>query len=130
MTGKELEYLVRAYIGGHLSGNGPFTKQCHAILKSKLSAEGIFLTHSCTAALEMTAILFNISYNDEILMPSFTYVSITNAFVLRGGIPVFIDIREDTLNINKKLLEKNISKNTKAIVSRPCKRAYLPGMAG
>ncbi len=117
IVGKELYNISRAVIEyGHLSGNGPFTKACHAWLEKNIGCGKALLTHSCTAALEMSAILANIGPGDEVVMPSFTFVSTANAFVLRGGIPVFIDIRPDTLNLNESLIEAAITERTKAIV--------------
>lgn len=116
MTGKELEYIAQAHSNGHLSGDGIFTKKCHAWLETKTGTLKALLTHSCTAALEMAAILADIQPGDEVIMPSYTFVSTANAFVLRGGIPVFIDIRPDTLNIDETLIEAAITPRTKAIV--------------
>ena len=116
ITGKALQYLAEAKLGNSLAGDGPFTMRCHKWLEFKTGCSSALLTHSCTAALEMTAILLNIQPGDEIIMPSYTFVSTANAFVLRGGIPVFIDIREDTLNIDERLIEEAITKKTKAIV--------------
>jgi dTDP-4-amino-4,6-dideoxygalactose transaminase len=115
-TGKELEYIQAAIAGGHLSGNGPFTKRCEAWLEEFLGAPKALLTHSCTAALEMAAILLDIQPGDEVIMPSYTFVSTANAFVLRGGVPVFVDIRPDTLNLDERLVESAITPRTKAIV--------------
>lgn len=116
MTGRELEYIAEAYTNDHLSGDGPFTKQCHQWLESRTGTKKALLTNSCTAALEMAAILANIHPGDEIIMPSYTFVSTANAFVLRGGVPVFVDIRSDTLNINESLIEQAITPKTKMIV--------------
>lgn len=116
MTGRELEYIAQAHQNGSLAGDGPFTKKCHNWLQSSLSVPQALLTHSCTAALEMSALLMDVQPGDEIIMPSFTFVSTANAFVLRGGRPVFVDIRPDTLNIDEKLIESAITKKTKAIV--------------
>jgi dTDP-4-amino-4,6-dideoxygalactose transaminase len=116
MTGKELYYIAEAHFNGMLAGDGPFTKRCHQWLSSKTGSTKALLTHSCTAALEMTAMLINIKPGDEIIMPSYTFVSTANAFVLRGGVPVFVDIREDTLNLDENLLEAAITSRTKAIV--------------
>lgn len=117
IIGKELYYIAQAVLKGHLSGDGPFTKLCHKWLEEHLGCGRAFLTHSCTGALEMAAILCNIQPGDEVIMPSFTFVSTANAFVLRGGVPVFIDIRPDTLNINERLIEEAITQRTKAIVA-------------
>ncbi|MBU1363421.1 MAG: dTDP-4-amino-4,6-dideoxygalactose transaminase [Gammaproteobacteria bacterium] len=116
MTGKELWYIAQAHHGGQLSGDGPFTKKCNTWLEKRTSAKKALLTHSCTAALEMTAILAEIAPGDEVIMPSYTFVSTANAFVLRGAVPVFIDIRPDTLNIDEARIEAAITSRTKAIV--------------
>ncbi len=116
MTGKELYYIAEAKFSGKLAGDGQFTKRCHTWLKQTTGCAEALLTHSCTAALEMAAILLEIQPGDEIIMPSYTFVSTANAFVLRGGIPVFVDIRNDTLNIDEQLIEQAITSRTKAIV--------------
>src|SRR5208282_1125103 len=116
MTGKELIYIAEAHINGMLAGDGPFTKKCHRWLEEKTGTRKALLTHSCTAALEMAAILADIQPGDEVIMPSYTFVSTANAFVLRGGVPVFVDIRPDTLNIDETLIEAAITPRTKAIV--------------
>ncbi|MBI5815574.1 MAG: dTDP-4-amino-4,6-dideoxygalactose transaminase [Nitrospinae bacterium] len=116
MAGKELHYISMAQSGGHLSGDGPFTKKCSEWLAERVSCQAAFLTHSCTAALEMAAILAGIQPGDEVIMPSYTFVSTANAFVLRGGVPVFMDIREDTLNMDENKIEAAITPKTKAIV--------------
>ncbi len=116
IAGKELYYIARSVINGHMSGDGPFTKRCHHWFEETLGCRKALLTHSCTAALEMSAILCDIGPGDEVIMPSFTFVSTANAFVLRGGTPVFVDIKPDTLNIDEKLLEAAITPKTKAIV--------------
>jgi len=116
MTGKELFYISQAHHNGHLSGDGPFTRKCHAWLEEKIGCQRALLTHSCTAALEMAGILADIRPGDEVIMPSFTFVSTANAFVLRGGIPVFVDIRPDTLNMDEGKIEEAITARTKAIV--------------
>lgn len=116
MTGKELYYIARAHFEGRLAGDGPYTGRCHEWIERHCEARRGLLTHSCTAALEIAAILLNISDGDEIIMPSYTFVSTANAFVLRGGVPVFVDIREDTLNIDETKIEDAISLRTKAIV--------------
>ena len=116
MSGKEILYIAEAHFNGKLAGDGPFTKRCHNWLENQTGAEKAFLTHSCTAALEMAAILMDIKPGDEIIMSSYTFVSTANAFVLRGGIPVFVDIRHDTLNIDENLIEDAITIKTKAIV--------------
>jgi dTDP-4-amino-4,6-dideoxygalactose transaminase len=116
MTGKEQLNIAEAHANSMLAGDGPFTKKCHIWLEQKTGAKKVLLTHSCTAALEMAAILTDIQAGDEVIMPSYTFVSTANAFVLRGGIPVFVDIRPDTLNIDEKLIEQAITPKTKAIV--------------
>ena len=116
VVSKEFEYIQQAIANGHLSGNGPFTNKCQAWLEERVSCDKALLTHSCTAALEMAAILADIQPGDEIIMPSFTFVSTANAFVLRGGVPVFVDIRPDTLNLDETKLEAAITLCTKAIV--------------
>lgn len=115
MTGQELVNITHAHANGHLSGDGPFTKQCHAWLNQRTGASASLLTHSCTAALEMSALLLDLQAGDEVIMPSYTFVSTSNAFVLRGAIPVFVDIRKDTLNIDEALIEAAITPRTKAI---------------
>lgn len=115
MTGQELAYIAQAHANHHLSGDGPFTKRCHDWLEAATGADKALLTHSCTAALEMSALLLDLQPGDEIIMPSFTFVSTANAFVLRGAVPVFVDIRKDTLNIDELLIEAAITPRTKAI---------------
>lgn len=114
--GPELEYITDAVARGHLSGDGHYTKLCHRWLEQQLGAKRALLTHSCTAALEMAAILCDIQPGDEVIMPSYTFVSTANAFVLRGGVPVFVDIRPDTLNLDEKLITAAITPKTRAIV--------------
>ncbi len=114
--GKELAYIAEAIANGHISGDGPFTKKCHAFLKERTGSQAVLLTTSCTHALEMSALLLDIKEGDEVIVPSFTFVSTVNAFVLRGAQPVFIDVREDTLNLDESLLEGLITSKTKAIV--------------
>lgn len=116
MTGKELYYIAEAKFGNMLAGDGPFTKRCHQWLEQRTGCSKALLTHSCTSALEMAALLLDIQPGDEVIMPSYTFVSTANAFVLRGGIPVFVDIREDTLNLDECLIEAAITSRTKAIV--------------
>ena len=116
IIGPELEYIADAVARGHLSGDGHYTKLCHQWLEQQLGAKRALLTHSCTAALEMAAILCDIRPGDEVIMPSYTFVSTANAFVLRGGVPVFVDIRADTLNLDEKLIEAAITPKTRAIV--------------
>jgi dTDP-4-amino-4,6-dideoxygalactose transaminase len=116
MTGKELYYIAEAHFNGHLAGDGPFTKKCHGWIETHTGCVKALLTHSCTAALELAALLLDIQPGDEIIMPSYTFVSTANAFVLRGGVPVFVDIREDTLNLDERLIESAITARTRAIV--------------
>jgi dTDP-4-amino-4,6-dideoxygalactose transaminase len=116
LSGKELLYVAEAIIKGHASGDGAFTKKCHALLERELGVSRALLTTSCTHALEMTALLLDLQPGDEVIVPSFTFVSTINAFVLRGAIPVFADIRPDTLNIDERHIEALITPRTKAIV--------------
>ncbi len=116
IAGKELYNIAQAVIKhSHLAGDGYFTKQCQAWLQDRLGSPAL-LTHSCSAALEMAAILADIRPGDEVIMPSYTFVSTANAFVLRGGMPVFVDIRPDTLNIDGTKIEPAVTEKTKAIV--------------
>jgi dTDP-4-amino-4,6-dideoxygalactose transaminase len=116
LTGLEQANLQTALTNRKLSGDGPFTKDCSAWLEANLKTERALLTHSCTAALEMAAMLCDLQPGDEVIMPSYTFVSTANAFVLRGAVPVFVDIRPDTLNIDETLIEAAITERTKAIV--------------
>ena len=117
IAGKELFYIAQAVIeNNHTAGDGPFTKKCQAWLEERLGCRKVLLTHSCTAALEMSAILADIEPGDEIIMPSYTFVSTASSFVLRGGVPVFIDIRPDTLNINENMIEAALTARTRAIL--------------
>src|SRR5437867_11129763 len=109
-------YLREAVALGHLSGDGPFTRRCHALLEQLLGVPRVLLTTSCTHALEMAALLLEIQPGDEVIVPSFTFVSTANAFVLRGARTVFADIREDTLNLDESRLERLFTSRTKAIV--------------
>ncbi len=115
-VGKELEYIAEALQSGHISGDGPFTKKCHALLEQSLGVPKVLLTTSCTHALDMSAILLGIQPGDEVIIPDFTFVSTINAFVLRGAKPVFLDIRPDTLNLDECRLEAAITARTRAIV--------------
>lgn len=117
MTGKELWYISQAHHSSQLSGDGQFTKKCNKWLEMQLNCPKVLLTHSCTAALEISAILANLKLGDEVIMPSYTFVSTANAFVLQGAVPVFVDIRSDTLNIDEKLVETAITNKTRAIVA-------------
>jgi dTDP-4-amino-4,6-dideoxygalactose transaminase len=116
MTGKELWYIARAHASGHMAGDGNFTKKCQVWLETGTAVHKALLTHSCTAALEMAAILADIQPGDEVILPSYTFVSTANAFVLRGAVPVFIDIRPDTLNLDETRIEAAITEKTKAII--------------
>ena len=116
IQGNELVYLKQAIDNGHISGDGNFTKKCNSLLETELDVKKVILTTSCTHALEMAAILLDIRPGDEVIVPSFTFVSTVNAFVLRGAKPVFIDIRPDTLNMDENKLEELITEKTKAII--------------
>jgi len=116
IAGKELFYLAQAVEFGSLAGGGRFTTQCCQLMEEKFSINKVLLTHSCTGALEMTAILCDIMPGDEVIMPSFTFVSTANAFALRGAKIRFVDIRSDTLNMDENLVEPLLSKKTKVIV--------------
>ena len=109
-------HLHQAVANMHLSGDGPFSKKCHALLEQTLGVRRALLTTSCTHALEMAALLLNIRPGDEVILPSFTFVSTVNAFVLRGAVPVFVDIRPDTLNLDELLLEQAFTPRTRAVV--------------
>lgn len=112
---RELDYIAQAIERKQLSGDGDFTRRCHAYLQSLYGAPRALLTHSCTAALEMAAVLSGVEPGDEVIMPSFTFVSTANAFVLRGAVPVFVDIRPDTLNIDESKIAEAITARTRAI---------------
>jgi dTDP-4-amino-4,6-dideoxygalactose transaminase len=114
--GREHEYLAAAIASGQISGDGKFTKRCHDFLESELGVARALLTTSCTHALEMTALLLEIKPGDEVILPSFTFVSTANAFVLRGAKPVFVDIRSDTLNFDERQFEELITDRTRAAV--------------
>jgi dTDP-4-amino-4,6-dideoxygalactose transaminase len=134
IVGKELYNIAQAVAGGHLAGDGVFTKQCHQWLEEALGTKKALLTHSCTAALEMSALLIGIEPGDEVLMPSYTFVSTANAFALRGAKIRFVDIRPDTLNMNEKLLEEHITPRTKCIVpvhyaGVPCEMDFIMDLA-
>lgn len=117
MTGKELVYINEAHARGNLAGDGEFTRKCNAWLEDRIGCSKALLTHSCTAALEMAALLADLEPGDEIIMPSYTFVSTANAFVLRGAVPVFVDIRADTLNIDETKIEAALTDKTRAIVA-------------
>jgi len=116
LTGDELNYLAQAIEKYHISGDGIFTSKCHQWLEEHFNIPKALLTTSCTHALEMTAFLLNVKSGDEVIIPSFTFVSTVNAYVNRGAIPIFIDIRPDTLNFDEELLERLSSPRTKAIL--------------
>jgi dTDP-4-amino-4,6-dideoxygalactose transaminase len=117
MSGRELKFIRQAHAASHLSGDGPFTKKCEAWLKSRTRCRRALLTHSCTGALEMAGILAGLRPGDEVILPSYAFVSTANAFVLRGAVPVFVDIRPETLNIDERKIEQAITPRTKAIVA-------------
>jgi dTDP-4-amino-4,6-dideoxygalactose transaminase len=116
LTGNEYKYIAEAMANGHASGDGPFTRRCHELLERELGVPKVLLTTSCTHALEMAAILLDCGPGDEVILPSFTFVSTANAFVLRGARIVFADIRPDTLNLDEARLESLVTSRTKAIV--------------
>lgn len=113
---KERAYLEEAMSGSTVSGDGPFTRRCHALLEHQLGAPRVLLTTSCTHALEMTALLLGVGPGDEVIVPTFTFVSAANAFALRGARPVLAEIRPDTLNLDERCLEQRITPRTRAIV--------------
>ena len=115
IIGTELEYIAQAAAGGHLSGDGAFTRRCSEWFVEHLGCRHALLTHSCTASLELAAITAGVGEGDEVIMPSFTFVSTANAFVLRGAVPVFVDIRPDNLNLDERLIEAAITPRTRAI---------------
>jgi dTDP-4-amino-4,6-dideoxygalactose transaminase len=116
LVGREFEYMQEAIANSHISGDGPFTKRCHALLQEALGVPSVLLTTSCTHALEMAALLLGTQPGDEVIVPSFTFVTTANAFALRGAKPVFADIRPDTLNIDEAKLEQLITSRTRAIL--------------
>ncbi len=115
LVGSELENIRQAHANWHLSGDGPFTQKCHQWLEKSIGSRKALLTHSCTAALEMSALLLDLKPGDEVIMPSYTFVSTANAFALRGAVPVFVDVRPDTLNLDENKVEAAITPKTKAI---------------
>src|SRR5471030_2532453 len=115
-VGAELANIADALARGHLSGDGHYTHRCHQWLEQRLGCKRALLTHSCTGALEMSAILCNVAPGDEVIMPSYTFVSTANAFALRGAVPVFVDVRADTINLDDGLIEAAITPRTRAIV--------------
>ena len=133
-TGNEIKYIKNSIDNNHLSGDGYYTKKCSEWLEKNIGCNKALLTQSGTAALEMAAILCDIKSGDEIIMPSFTFVSTANAFVLRGGVPVFVDINSQTKNIDENLIENSITNKTKAIVvvhyaGFPCEMDYIMEIA-
>jgi len=116
VTGREAEYVTRAIADGPLHGDGPFTKDCHGWLERLTGSPKALLTTSCTHALEMTALLLDLVPGDEVIVPPFTFVSTVNAIVLRGAVPVFVDVRPDTLNLDETLVEAAITPRTRAIL--------------
>jgi dTDP-4-amino-4,6-dideoxygalactose transaminase len=134
VVGTELGYIQDAINNAHISGNGPFTRQCTELLRDLLKADSVLLTHSCTGALEMISLLADLRPGDEVIMPSFTFSSTATAFALRGATPVFVDIRSDTLNIDEQLVEAAITSKTKVIAAVhyagvPCAMDALSGIA-
>lgn len=115
IVGSELIYVGQAVAGGHASGDGPFTRRAQKLMEERFGAQRVLLTNSCTAALELAALLCDLGPGDEVILPSFTFVSTANAVVLRGATPVFVDIRPDTLNIDERLIEAAITPRTRAI---------------
>ena len=116
LVGNEMDYVSEAIAQHHISGDGTFSRRCHTLLEEALGVSKVLLTTSCTHALEMCALLLDIQPGDEVIVPSFTFVTSVNAFVLRGAKPVFVDIRADTLNMDETLLEDLITARTRAIV--------------
>jgi dTDP-4-amino-4,6-dideoxygalactose transaminase len=113
---KERQYVLQALESGHISGDGPFTKKCHALLQEWLSVPRVLLTTSCTHALDMSALLLGVQPGDEVIVPDFTFVSTVNAFVLRGARPVFVDVRPDTLNLDESKVAEAVTPRTRVIV--------------
>lgn len=135
LTGREFGNMQQAVENLHLSGDGPFTRQCQSWLEQRLGSVRALLTHSCTAALEMAALLIDLQPGDEVIMPSFTFVSTANAFVLRGALPVFVDIRPDTLNLDDAAIAEAITPRTRAIVAVhyagvPCELEAIAAVPG
>src|SRR5688500_11405510 len=116
MTGSEFENIAEAHRAGVLAGDGPFTRRCQEWLEVHAKSPHALLTHSCTGALEISALLLDFQPGDEVIMPSFTFPSTANAFALRGATPVFVDIRDDTLNLDERLIEAAITPRTRVIV--------------
>jgi len=116
ISGNELQYIEQSIANSHVSGDGPFTLRCHALLNTYFSSPKSLLTTSCTHALEISAMLLDIKPGDEVIIPAYTFVSTVNAFVRQGAKPIFVDIRPDTLNIDECLIEQNITQRTRAII--------------
>ena len=116
IAGKELFYIAKAVANGNISGDGPFTQQCATLLERQFGIPKVLLTPSCTAALEMAAMLCDLQPGDEVILPSFTFVSTANAVVRLGAQPVFVDVRQDTLNLDETLIERALTPRTKVIV--------------
>lgn len=116
LTGKEAGYIAQALANQKLAGDGAFTKLCHDWFEQHVGCARGLLTHSCTASLEMSAMLCDVGPGDEVIMPSYTFASTANAFALRGAVPVFVDVRQDTMNLDEMLLEQAITPRTKVIV--------------
>jgi len=140
LAGRELEHLQKAVAAGHISGDGEYARKCAGFLSKRCGAGAVMLTPSCTAALEMTALLLDLRPGDEVVMPSFTFVSTANAYALRGAVPVFADIRPDTLNLDETRLEEAFTSRTRAVVvvhyggvgcemDAICRAAALRGLA-
>src|ERR1044072_9301162 len=108
-AGNGVVYAAEAQRNSHLSGDGAFTKRCHRWIEEQTGCVRALLTHSCTSALDLAAFLLDIERGAEVILPSYTFVSTANAFVLRGATPVFVDIREDTLNLDEKLIEHAVT---------------------
>jgi dTDP-4-amino-4,6-dideoxygalactose transaminase len=117
LAGRELDYIRQAVENWHISGDGPFTKKCHEFLERELKTRKALLTSSCTDALEMTGLLLNLQPDDEVIVPSYAFVSTVNAYALRGARPVFCDVRKDTLNIDENIIESLVTPRTKAIIA-------------
>ena len=117
IAGREMYYIAQAVLGGHSSGDGPFTKKCHALIESALDTPKALLTQSYGSALDMTAMLCGIQPGDEVILPSFAFVSVANAFHMQGARPVFVDIRPDTLNLDESQVQEAVTPRTRAIVA-------------
>ncbi|MBV8468195.1 MAG: dTDP-4-amino-4,6-dideoxygalactose transaminase [Burkholderiales bacterium] len=134
-VGKELYYIAQAVDGGQLSGDGAFSRRCEKWMESAFGSSRALLTHSCTAALEMSALMSDVGPGDEVIVPSWTFVTSASAYALRGAKLVFVDVRDDTLNIDEKMVERAVTSRTKAIVcvhyaGVPCEMDALKTIAG